>query len=48
MVKKHKIRKGNLYLTENQLQRNEIWFAQDNHSYMHHICAKGFLDLNFN
>ena len=45
-----KIRKGNLYLTENRLERNEIWFAEDNHSYMCHIglCAKGFLDSNFN
>ena len=40
--KKSKIRKGNLYLTENRLERNEIWFAEDNHSYMCHICGKGF------
>ena len=40
------IRKGNLYLTENRLGRNKIWY--DNHSYMCHICAKGFLDSNFN
>ena len=22
--------------------------AADNHCYMYHICAKGFIDLNFN
>ena len=47
-VKNNKIRKGNLYLTENQLERNEIWFTEDNHSFMCHICAKGFLNSNFN
>ena len=41
-VKKHKIGKGNLYLTENQLSRNEMWCAADNHIHMCHICAKGF------
>ena len=46
--KKHKIRKGNLYLTENRFENNEIWFAEDNHSFMCHICAKGFLNSNFN
>ena len=46
--KRCKIRKENLYLTENLLGRNEIWYAEDNHSYMCHICAKGFLDYNFN
>ena len=25
-----------------------MWCAVDNHNYMHHICAKGFLDLSFN
>ena len=25
-----------------------MWCAADNHNYMCHICAKGFLDLNFN
>ena len=34
---------GNLYLTE-----NKIWFAEGNHSFMRHICAKGILDSNFN
>ena len=47
-VKKHKIRIGNLYLTENQLERNEIWFVEDNHSYMCHLCTEEFLDSNFN
>ena len=47
-VKKRKIWKGNLCLTENRLEKNEIWFAEDNHSYMCHICAKGLLDSNFN
>ena len=45
--KKRKIRKGNRYVTENQSKTNEIWFAEDNHSYMCHIRAKGFLDPNF-
>ena len=31
--KKQKIGKGNLYLTKNRLGINEIWCAQDNHSY---------------
>ena len=35
---------GNLYLTENQLGRNEIWCVEDNHSYTCHM----FLDCNFN
>ena len=25
-----------------------MWCAADNHNYMCHICAKGFLDSNFN
>ena len=28
--------------------RNEILCAEENHSYMCHICGKGFLDLNIN
>ena len=48
MVKKRKIRKRNFYLTENWSKRNEIWLADDNHSYKCHIFAKGFLDSNFN
>ena len=47
MIKKRKIRKGNLSLTANRLGRKEIWYAEDNYSYMCHICAKGFLDSNF-
>ena len=48
MLKKHKIWKGNLYLTENRFSRNEMWCAVVNHNYMRHICAKQFLDANFN
>ena len=25
-----------------------MWCMADNHNYMCYICAKGFLDLNFN
>ena len=25
-----------------------MWCAAGNHNYMSHVCAKGFLDLNFN
>ena len=25
-----------------------MWCASDNHNYMCHICAKGFLDSSFN
>ena len=39
---------GNRYLTENRLSRNEMWCAVVNHNHMRHICAKGFLNLNFN
>ena len=46
--KKRKIRKGNLYLTENRLERNELLFAEGYHSYMCHIWSKGFLDSKFN
>ena len=46
--KKHKIGKGNPYLTENWLSKNDVWCTADNHNYMCHICAKGFLNLNFN
>ena len=45
---KRKIGKRNLYLSEDQLSRNEIWCATDKHSYTCHVCAKGFLDSNFN
>ena len=37
-----------MYLTENQLSRCEIWCTADNHNYMYYICAKEFLDSNFN
>ena len=42
MLKKWKIRKGNLFLTKNWLERNQISFAEDNKSYMSNICAKEF------
>ena len=45
--KNRKIWKGNLYLTENQFSRNEMWCAVVNHNHMYHICAKGFLDSYF-
>ena len=44
-------------LVENQLleifiqlkiHQAEMWCAEDNYSYMCNICAKAFLDLNFN
>ena len=47
-VKKCKIGKRNLSSPENRLGRNEVWCAKDNHSYMRHICAKGFLHSSFN
>ena len=47
-VKKCKIGKEILYLTENPLSRNEMWCASDNHNDMCHICAKEILDSNFN
>ena len=37
-----------MYLTENRLSRNEMRCAADNHNFMCHICAKGFLNSNFN
>ena len=39
---------GKYVFTENLLCRNEMWCAADIHNYMGHICAKGFLDSNFN
>ena len=47
-MKKSKIGKGNLYLTENRLSRNEMWCASGNLSDMCHICAKELLDSSFN
>ena len=46
--KKHKIGKGNLYLTENRSSRNQMWCSRDNHKHMCHICTKGFLDSKLN
>ena len=43
-----KIGKENLYLTENQVGRNEILCVEDSHSYMCHMCAKEYLKSNFN
>ena len=40
--------KGNLYLTESCLSRNEMWCASDNLNNMCHICANELLDSNFN
>ena len=45
--KTRKIGKGNLDSTENRLGGNKMWSAEDNHSWMCHIYAKGFLDSNF-
>ena len=42
-----KIGKGNQYLTENRLNKHEMWCAADNHNHMCHICAKELLDSNF-
>ena len=41
------IENGNMHFTKNWLDRNEVWSAEDNHSYLCHICANGILDLNF-
>ena len=38
---------GKSAFNENQLGRNEIWHVEDNYSYMCHVCARGFLDSNF-
>ena len=46
--KKRKIGRGNLYLTENRLSRNEMSCTTNNRNYMCYICAQGFLDSNFN
>ena len=47
-VKKREIGKGNLCLTENRCSRIKMWCTAGNHNYVSHICAKGFLDSNFN
>ena len=36
-----------MYLTEIRLSRSEMC-AADNHNYICHLCAKRFLDSNFN
>ena len=46
--KKRKFVKGNLHLTSNRLSRNKTLWVADNYNYMCHICAKGFLNSNFN
>ena len=43
-----KIGKEKPYLTENWLSGNEMWCLADNHNYMCHVCAEGFLDSNYN
>ena len=43
VVKKRKVEKGNLYLTENRLSTSELWCASDNHNNMYHIMCKGTL-----
>ena len=47
-TQKRKIEKGNLYLIENRLSRNEMWCGAENYNYMCHVCAKGLLDSKFN
>ena len=47
-VKKCKIWKGNLFLSENGFSRIEMWWAVVKHNHTRHICAKGFSDSNFN
>ena len=37
-----------MHLIEHRLSRNETCCVVDNHNYVSHTCAKGFLDLNFN
>ena len=41
-VKKLKIEKGNLYLTENRLGRNEIRCVDDKHNYVSHMSKRIF------
>ena len=47
MVKKNKTEKRNLYLTENQLSRNKMWCAEDNHTYMCHIIKQFLTKYQF-
>ena len=37
-----------VYWNENQLIKDKIWCVADNHSHLYQICAKMFLDTNFN
>ena len=46
--KKCKIRKGNLCLTKNWWRKNKISCNADNHDYICHIRAKGFVDSDIN
>ena len=46
--KKRKIEKENLDLSENRVGRNEMICVEHNCTYVCHICAKGFLNSNFN
>ena len=46
--KNRKIEKGNLYITENWLSRNEMWCAVDNYNHVCHICTERFLNSNSN
>ena len=41
-VKKRKIGKGNLNLTESQLSRNELWCTAENHNLMCKYVQKDF------
>ena len=46
-AEKCKIGKENLYVTKNWFARNKICCAEDNHSHMNNIHAKGLSDSNF-
>ena len=36
-----------MYVTKMDQMENEMWWTADKHNYMCHICAKIFLDSNF-
>ena len=44
---KRNILKGNLYLTENWLRRNEIWWAVDKHKYCNCVTYMCKRNSNF-
>ena len=44
--KKCKIGKENLYVTKNQLKRNQNCCVEDNHNYMSNMGEKEFSDSN--